>query len=202
MQKWYGSYKQVPYRPYDIIKYTGPAGYSSEVVYPGIKSVDRSTYADDEDSINYPIKLNENSCESWIRLRFRDWWEGYTAFKDVRLFVSAADPNISLRFGMTTEYERPTVRLSTVAIIPQSACSYYTQWLTVDGLSGITYGTSGEKLSDYIVIQATSYGTDYSYNGTPLYIQAFFTPLGTNISTDMIIEPAGYNISTDMMIIE
>lgn len=218
MKRWYGSHIQPPYRPYDIIKYTGQAGYSSEVMYPGVKSVDRSTYFDDEDAKNYPIKYNDNSCESWLKFRFKENWEGYTAFKDVKLCVSSDDPNIVLNFGIVQEFDRPTVSASTVAVIPQSACAYSSYSLTVNGISGITYGTSGEILSDYIVLQAKAYGTDFSYNGTPIYVfatytplgtymptdmviePAGFTPLGTYVPTDMVIEPAGFGLSTDMMI--
>jgi hypothetical protein len=169
-------------------------------MYPGVKNVDRSTFFDDEDSLNYPIKYGDNSCETWLKFRFKQNWEGYTAFKDVRLCVSSDDPNILLWFGLSQNYNRPTVSASSVAVIPQSAGAYTQYDLTAGGASGVTYGSSGETLSDFIVLQAKAYGTDYSYNGTPIYVFATYTPLGTYIPSDMMIEPAGFGVSTDMMI--
>lgn len=200
MQRWYFTNKEEPYRPYDIIKYTGVAGYSSKVVYPGLKSIDRSTYCDDEDAINYPIGYKDNSCETWLKFKFKDWWEGYTAFKNVRIFVSAADPGLEMRFGQTYDYSRPTISLSTVAVTPQSACSYSSFPITVSGVSGLDFGTSGYSLTDYTVLQASSNGTNYWYNGTPVYIFLTYEPIGTNFTTNMEIEPSGYPISTDMVV--
>lgn len=200
MQRWYFKNREEPYRPYDILKYTGLSGYSAEITYPGLKSIDRSTYTDDEDAINYPIKYNENSCETWLRFRFKDKWEGYTAFKNVKLFVSAADPGLDIRFGQSVGYSRPTINLSTVAITPQSACSYGVFPINVSGYSGADFGTSGYTLTDYLVLQAKSNGTDNWYNGTPIYVFLTYEPIGTNFTTDMTIEPSGYPISTDMVI--
>ena len=144
----------IPILEYDILKFTGKAGYNVPVNSISFKSVDTATFLDDRDSINYPIfepYLNEISLsyENWTKFRLRlnkdhidnlnsrgitvereekgfHYSFTYTKIKNICFwFTTKPISKVKINVGTTNIYTKPVKSESIIAV--EDVLTYYNE---------------------------------------------------------------------------
>lgn len=174
---------------YDILKFTGKAGYNIPVNSISFKSVDTATYLDDRDSLNYPIfepYLND------ISLSYETW----TKFK-LKLNEEYVD-NITSR-GLTLEKEVDGVRYN-ITYIKIKNISF---WFNTKPLSNIkinvgttnSYSKPVNTESHIAVEDIITY-----YNGEKHFDDTVKFPIYFNGKSEILITQLNGAISDDFFV--